>query len=99
MISIICIIRLRQEGSRVRKEGSRVQQEISEEGRRAHWPKRVYLIIMETVCFSVCNRNYSTTQVTIPFVIFVTLSMILFLFKPQLLIKLFYIIYTVGHIF
>ena len=56
----------------------------------------IYLIIMEIVCFSVCNQNYITTQVTIPLVIYVTFSLILFLFKPQLLIKLFYIINTVG---
>ena len=54
---------------------------------------------MEIVCFSVCSRNYITTQVTIPLHIYVTFSMNLFLFKPQLLIKLFYIIYTVDHIY
>ena len=54
---------------------------------------------MEIVCFSVCNQSYITTQDTIPLVIYVTFSVILFSFKPQLLIKLFYIINTVGLIY
>ena len=50
-----------------------------------------YIIIMEII--SVYNWNYITTNVTIPLVIHVTLSMILF--KSQLSIKLFYTINTV----
>ena len=52
---------------------------------------------MEFLCL--CNRNCLTTQVTIPLVISVTFSMILFLSKPQLVIKLFSIINTVGFIY
>ena len=57
------------------------------------------LIITENVSLSVYNRNYITTQITIPLVIYVTFSMVSFSFKPQLLIKLFIIVNIVGLIY
>ena len=45
---------------------------------------------------SVCNQKDATTKVTIPLVIYIKFSMNLFLFKSQLLRKLFYIINNVG---
>ena len=50
---------------------------------------------MEIMYLSV---NYIPTQVIIPLVIYIIFSMILFLFKAELLIKLFYI-NIVGHIY
>ena len=51
---------------------------------------------MVIMCLSVHNQNYITTDITILFGIYVTFSVILFLFKSQLLIKLFSVINTVG---
>ena len=50
----------------------------------------IHMSIMKMMCLSVCHRNYVHTDLTIPLVIFDTFSMILFLFKSQLGIKLFW---------
>ena len=52
---------------------------------------------MEIMCV-LSNWNYVTSDVTIPIVIYAAFCIISLLFKCRLLIKLFYIINTVGFV-
>ena len=48
------------------------------------------------MCLYVFNRNYVTADVTVPLVIYIIISMIIFLIKCQLSRKLLYIINIVS---